>query len=150
MLDVAHAKFLPHEQVIFFDKEMPFREVHRTLRHGGCYLFNVWGSEHYNPFARLSFEVLKQFFPSDTPRFLFNPISCHAIDPIKEILTRSGFDRIVILISINYVRLISLELAKNKVDLRVNICKRSNKLWKLSVEISKTLTNVQKIYKICI
>ena len=122
MLDVARTKFLPHEQVtfqiadatelpfdneafdavicqfgvMFFDKKTAFREAHRTLRHGGRYLFNVWDSEHYNPFASLSFEVLKQFFPSDTPRFLFDPVSCHAIDPIKEMLIRSGFDRIVI------------------------------------------------------
>lgn len=122
MLNVARTKFLPHEQVtfqiadatelpfdnetfdavvcqfgvMFFDKETAFREVHRALRCGGRYLFNVWDSEHYNPFASLSFEVLKQFFPSDTPRFLFDPVSCHEIDPIKEMLIRSGFDRIVI------------------------------------------------------
>ncbi|MCB1976648.1 MAG: methyltransferase domain-containing protein [Burkholderiales bacterium] len=122
MLDVARKKFHPHEQVtfqnadatelpfkdemfdaivcqfgvMFFDKASAFRETYRTLRHGGRYLFNVWDSEHYNPFASLSFEVLKQFFPSDTPKFLFDPVSCHEIDPIKEMLIRSGFERIVI------------------------------------------------------
>lgn len=122
MLEVARKKFLPHEKVtfqvadatalpfdneafdavvcqfgvMFFDKEAAFREVHRTLRHGGRYLFRVWDSEHYNPFAGLSFEVLKRFFPSDTPRFLFDPVACHQIDPIKEKLIRAGFDRIVI------------------------------------------------------
>lgn len=122
MLDVARAKFLPHEQitfqvadatalpfndetfdavvcqfgVMFFDKDAAFREAYRTLRRGGRYLFSVWDSEHYNPFASLSFEVLKRFFPSNTPRFLFDPVSCHEIDPIKEKLVRSGFKQIVI------------------------------------------------------
>ena len=122
MMDVARAKFRPHEQVtfqiadavslpfddkafdavvcqfgvMFFDKESAFREVHRILRHGGRYLFSVWDSRRYNPFASLSFEVLKQFFPSDPPSFLELPVSCFEIDPIKESLIRSGFDQIVI------------------------------------------------------
>lgn len=122
MMDVARAKFLPHEQVtfqiadatalpfddeafdavvcmfgvMFFDKEAAFREAHRTLRHGGRYLFSVWDSRHYNPFASVTFEVMKQFFPSNPPRFLEDPVSCFEIDPIKETLIRSGFERIVI------------------------------------------------------
>ena len=122
MMDLARTKFLPDEQVtfqnadatllpfnddtfdavvcqfgiMFFDREMAFRETHRVLRHGGSYLFRVWDSERHNPFASLSFEVLKQFFPSDTPRFLFDPVSCHQIDPIKEKLIHIGFDPIVI------------------------------------------------------
>lgn len=122
MMDVARAKFRPHEQVtfqiadavalpfdddafdavvcqfgvMFFDKEAAFRETHRTLRQGGRYLFSVWDSRRYNPFASLSFEVLKQFFPSNPPQFLELPVSCFEIDPIKEALIRSGFERIVI------------------------------------------------------
>lgn len=122
MMDVARAKFLPEEQVsfqnadaaalpfgdevfdavvcqfgvMFFDKQTAFGEVYRTLRSGGRYLFSVWDSEHYNPFASLSFEVLKQYFPSDPPRFLLDPVACHQIDPIKEKLIRVGFDHIVI------------------------------------------------------
>lgn len=122
MMDVARAKFRPNEQVtfqnadamalpfddesfdavvcqfgvMFFDKEIAFREAYRTLRHGGRYLFRVWDSEQYNPFASLSFEVLKRYFPEDTPRFLLDPVACHQIDPIKEKLIRTGFDPIVI------------------------------------------------------
>lgn len=122
MMEAARSKFLPDEQVtfqnadatalpfdadvfdtvvcqfgiMFFDKQAGFREVYRTLKRGGRYLFSVWDSEHYNPFASLSFEVLKQYFPSNTPRFLFDPVACHAIDPIKEKLIRAGFERIVI------------------------------------------------------
>jgi ubiquinone/menaquinone biosynthesis C-methylase UbiE len=93
MMDVARAKFFPHEQitfqiadavalpfddeafdavvcqfgVMFFDKEAAFREVHRTLRRGGRCLFSVWDSRRYNPFASVTFEVMKQFFPSNPP-----------------------------------------------------------------------------------
>ena len=122
MMDVARSKFLPHEQVtfhvadaialpfddqtfdaavcqfgvMFFDKDVAFREVHRTLKQGGRYLFSVWDSRHYNPFASVTLEVLKQFFPSNPPTFLENPVSCFEIDPVKETLIRSGFERIVI------------------------------------------------------
>jgi ubiquinone/menaquinone biosynthesis C-methylase UbiE len=89
MMEVARAKFLPHEQVpfqvtdavalpfedeafdavvcqfgvMFFDKDAAFHEARRTLRQGGRYLFSVWDSRRYNPFASLTFEVMKQFFP---------------------------------------------------------------------------------------
>ena len=122
MMDLARTKFLPGEQVtfqnadatalpfdneafdavvcqfgiMFFDQETAFREVYRVLKRKSRYLFRVWDSERYNPFASLSFEVLKQFFPSDTPRFLFDPVSCHQIDPLKEQLLTIGFDPIVI------------------------------------------------------
>ncbi len=122
MLDVARQKFQPGECVtfqnadatalpfanetfdavvcqfgiMFFDREKGFREVYRTLKPGGRYLFRVWDSERYNPFASVSFEVLKQYFPADTPQFLFDPVSCHQIDPLKEQLIQIGFDPIVI------------------------------------------------------
>ncbi|WP_431065381.1 class I SAM-dependent methyltransferase [Methylotuvimicrobium sp.] len=122
MMDVARQKFHPGEQVtfqnvdatalpfddeafdavvcqfgiMFFDRNKGFREVYRTLKPGGRYLFRVWDSERYNPFASLSFEVLKRYFPSDTPQFLFDPVSCHQIDPLKEQLIQIGFDPVVI------------------------------------------------------
>jgi SAM-dependent methyltransferase len=122
MMDLARTKFLPGEQVtfqnadatalpfddaafdavvcqfgiMFFDQEMAFCEAYRVLKRNSRFLFRVWDSERYNPFASLSFEVLKQFFPSDTPRFLFDPVSCHRIDPLKEQLITIGFDPVVI------------------------------------------------------
>ena len=122
MMDVARQKFAADEQitfqnvdatalpfddetfdavvcqfgVMFFDRDKGFREVYRTLKPGGRYLFRVWDSEHYNPYCSLTFEVLKQFYPSDTPRFLFDTVSCHQIDPLKEQLIQIGFDPVVI------------------------------------------------------
>lgn len=122
MTDVARTKFQSHEQIIFqianavalpfddrsfdavvcqfgvmfFDKDEAFREVHRVLRRGGRYLFSVWDSRDYNPYASLTFEVMKQFFPSDPPRFLESTVSCFEIDPIKEMLIRAGFEQIKI------------------------------------------------------
>ncbi|SCZ85758.1 hypothetical protein NSMM_400236 [Nitrosomonas mobilis] len=46
------------------------------------YSLRVWDSERHNPFASLSFEVLKQFFPSDLRADTFQryfPLSSHAI-----------------------------------------------------------------------
>lgn len=82
--------------VMFFDRNQAFLEVHRTLKKGRRFLFSVWDSEHYNPFASLSFEVLQHFFPENTPRFLFDPVVCHQIDPLKEILLKTGFDDLTI------------------------------------------------------
>ena len=122
MMEVARAKFLSHEQVtfqvadatalpfddeafdavvcqfavMFFDRDAGFRVAHRRLRRGGRYLFSVWDSRRYNPFASVTFEVLKRFFPSNTPTFLEDPVSCFEIDPIKEALIRADFERIVI------------------------------------------------------
>jgi ubiquinone/menaquinone biosynthesis C-methylase UbiE len=122
MMDVARAKFLSHEKVrfqvedatalpfgdeafdvvvcqfgvMFFDREAGFREVHRTLKRGGKYFFSVWDSRRYNPFASVTFEVMKRFFPSNPPQFLEQPVSCFEIDPIKEALIRSGFGRVAI------------------------------------------------------
>jgi ubiquinone/menaquinone biosynthesis C-methylase UbiE len=77
-------------------KPTALREALRVLRPGGCYLFNVWDSEKYNPFASLSFEVMKELFPSDPPQFLNVPVSCAEIDPIKESLIACGFENIVV------------------------------------------------------
>lgn len=40
--------------------------------------------------------MLQRFFPVDTPRFLLDPVACHQIDPVKELLIDIGFDPIVI------------------------------------------------------
>lgn len=95
--------------IMFFDREKGFREVYRTLKPGGRYLFRVWDSERYNPFASLSFEVLKQYFPANPPQFLFDPVSCHQIDPLKEQLIEIGFDPIVISVQRHVYDIVDVE-----------------------------------------
>jgi ubiquinone/menaquinone biosynthesis C-methylase UbiE len=118
MLEVARAKFRPGEQVefqpadatalpfadgsfdaivcqfgvMFFpDKDKSYREAHRLLAPGGRYLFNVWDSHRYNPFARIAHETAGRFFPADPPQFYRVPFSYHQLDPIKESLQAAGF-----------------------------------------------------------
>ncbi len=113
MLDVARTKFRSGEQVafqpadacalpfpdgafdvvvcqfgvMFFpDKAQSYREVHRVLAPGGRYLFNVWDSHRYNPFGRITHELVQRLFPSDPPQFYHVPFGYHEIDPIKKAL----------------------------------------------------------------
>lgn len=121
MLDVARSKFRADEQVsfelvdalalpyanesfdvvvcqfgyMFFpDKRKAMREALRALRPGGRYVLSVWDAEKYNPYASHGLAALKEFFPSDPPLWLKEPVSCAAIDPIKENLIASGFENV--------------------------------------------------------
>jgi SAM-dependent methyltransferase len=118
MLEIARTKFRPSEQVafqpadatalpfgnasfdavicqfgvMFFpDKDKAYREVHRVLVSGGRYHFSVWDAHRYNPFGRITHEVIGSFFPVDPPRFYEAPFGYHLIDPIKEALIVAGF-----------------------------------------------------------
>ena len=118
MLEVAHAKFRPDEDVdfrpadaaalpfpegsfdavvcqfgvMFFpDKNKSYREVHRVLAPGGRYVFSIWDEHRYNPFGRIAHEIAGSFFPNDPPQFYTVPFSYHRIDPIKEALIDAGF-----------------------------------------------------------
>ncbi len=89
MMDVARTNFLAHEKVtfqiadavalpfddesvdtvvcqfgvMFFDKDAAFLEVQRTLKRGGRYLFSVWDSRRYNPYASLTYNRPHQGSP---------------------------------------------------------------------------------------
>jgi SAM-dependent methyltransferase len=118
MLEIARTKFGSEEQVVFqsvdatalpfadgsFDtvvcqfgvmffpnKDKSYREVHRVLAPGGRYLFNVWDAHRYNPFGRITHEVIGRFFPADPPKFYEVPFGYHLIDPIKEALIGADF-----------------------------------------------------------
>jgi ubiquinone/menaquinone biosynthesis C-methylase UbiE len=53
--------------VMFFpEKEKSYREAHRVLAPGVCYVFSVWDGDH-QPVGRMADEVAAQFFPTDPP-----------------------------------------------------------------------------------
>jgi ubiquinone/menaquinone biosynthesis C-methylase UbiE len=79
--------------VMFFpDKDKSYREVYRTLTSGGSYLFNVWDSFEFNPFARITHETIAGFFKQDAPVFYKVPFGYHQIDSIKASLDAAGFE----------------------------------------------------------
>lgn len=83
--------------VMFFpEKGRSYREVHRVLAPGGRYIFNVWDSSRYNPFAQIAHDVIGSFFPADPPQFYRVPFSYYQIDPIKDSLIEEGFTAIAI------------------------------------------------------
>lgn len=123
MLDVAITKFAPGENIafevvdatalpfadaafdavacqfgiMFFpDMQRAFSEAFRTLRPGGHFVFNVWDSFDFNPFAKIADETVASFFDSDPPAFYKTPFGRHEIDPIKHALMRAGFAAISI------------------------------------------------------
>ena len=71
-------------------------EARRVLEPGGRYLFSVWDSHAFNPFARIAHTVAGEFFPNDPPQFYRVPFSLHAIDPIKSALFAAGFTNVTI------------------------------------------------------
>lgn len=83
--------------VMFFpDKDKACREAIRVLRPGGTYIFNVWDSFDFNPFARVAHETVADFFEREPPRFYFTPFGYWRIDPIKSSLIAAGFSDISI------------------------------------------------------
>ncbi|HEY5082465.1 MAG TPA: methyltransferase domain-containing protein [Bauldia sp.] len=123
MLEIARKKFKPGEKVAFQpadatalpfgdgafdtvvcqfgvmfypDKDKSYREVRRVLSSGGRYLFSVWDAHRYNPFARITNEVIVRFFPVDPPQFYSVPFSMNQIDPVKAALIEAGFTDIEI------------------------------------------------------
>ena len=83
--------------VMFFpDKDQAYREVLRCLKPAGHYIFNVWDSFAYNPFAQIAQETIARFFPADPPGFYKLPFSYHRVDPIKESLIAAGFTGIAV------------------------------------------------------
>ena len=121
MLDVAKAKFRSNESirfevvdatdlqfgdasfdavacqfgVMFFpDKGRSYSEVHRVLKPGGSYIFNVWDSWAENPFAEITHEAVEKFFPDDPPGFYKVPFGYYDPEEIRESMHRAGFEQV--------------------------------------------------------
>ncbi len=78
--------------VMFFpDKAKSYREVHRTLKPGGRYLFNVWDKIDLNPFARVAHETAAKFFTGDPPMFYQVPFGYHQTGEIEGALAEASF-----------------------------------------------------------
>jgi len=83
--------------VMFFpDKARSYKEVLRTLKPGGRYVFNTWGSWEDNPFARIVYEVTERLYPEDPPAFYKVPFSYHDPEEIRESMRIAGFPVVAI------------------------------------------------------
>ena len=78
--------------IMFFpDKLRAAREAFRTLRPGGQWLFNVWGSWNDNPFAPVVHDAIASFFPNDPPEFYRTPFGFHDPDALRALTLTAGF-----------------------------------------------------------
>lgn len=79
--------------VMFFpEKSRAYSEVHRVLRSGGIFIFNVWDRIEENEFADTVTTALETLFPEDPPRFLARtPHGYHDHETIKRDLASGGF-----------------------------------------------------------
>jgi ubiquinone/menaquinone biosynthesis C-methylase UbiE len=84
--------------VMFFpDRVRGYAEVHRVLRSGGCFFFNVWDRISENDFAEVVTGAMATLFPQDPPCFLARtPHGYHDVEKIREELTVAGFTEILI------------------------------------------------------
>ncbi len=79
--------------VMFFDpKPAAFAAVHRVLRPGGRFLFNVWGGLEDNEFPAVVSRAVAGVFPDDPPRLLERtPHGYHDREVIASDLEAGGF-----------------------------------------------------------
>jgi len=89
IFDVAHCQ---HGVMFFPDRISGFQQIHRVLKPGGTFIFNVWDTIAENEFANVVTEVAATFFPQDPPQFLARtPHGYSDRDQIKSDLHAAGF-----------------------------------------------------------
>jgi ubiquinone/menaquinone biosynthesis C-methylase UbiE len=78
--------------MFFPDKTQGYREVHRVLKPGGQFFFNVWDRIEANEFADVVTQTLAEVFPNDPPRFMARtPHGYHDETQIRAELHAAGF-----------------------------------------------------------
>jgi len=81
--------------MFFPDKGQAFAQVHRVLRRGGVFIFNVWDRLAANELAATVTDALATVFPQDPPRFMDRiPHGYHDAGVIARDLAAGGFTAI--------------------------------------------------------
>ena len=82
--------------MFFPDKPRAASQVHRVLKPGGTFLFNVWDAIEKNDMPHLVHQIVARYFPDDPPDFYDIPFSFYDRDAIKSLLASAGFSKIQI------------------------------------------------------
>ncbi|MBV8033446.1 class I SAM-dependent methyltransferase [Roseateles sp.] len=70
-----------------------YAEIHRVLKPGGFFVFNVWDHIDSNELAATVTDALAQAFPDDPPRFLARtPHGYHDVAQLRADLAQGGFE----------------------------------------------------------
>ncbi len=78
--------------IMFFpDKPRAARETRRVLRHGGQWLFSVWGSHEENEFARIANDTIVGFFAENPPGFYRVPFGFSDPAALRSLVVDAGF-----------------------------------------------------------